>query len=61
MQLAGKVPVGLAACPERDVAVVAESPGDGRATFIPAVPTRKKKSSLKFPARTNFRVVPVAR
>ena len=50
MQLAGKVPVGLAACPERDVAVVAESPGDGRATVIPAVPTRKKKSSLKFPA-----------
>ena len=38
MQLAGKVPVCLAARPERDVAVVAEAAGDARAGALPAVP-----------------------
>ena len=38
MQLAGKVPVCLAARPERNVAVVAEATGDARAGAVPAVP-----------------------
>ena len=38
MQLAGKVPICLAAGPERDVAVVAEAAGDARAGTLPAVP-----------------------
>ena len=44
VQLAGKVSVGLAARPERNVAVVAEAAGDGRAASatgaVPAVPER---------------------
>ena len=38
VQLAGEVAVGLAAGAERNVAVVAESPGDARAALPVAVP-----------------------
>ena len=58
MQFAGKVHVGLASCPERNVAVVAEAPGDGRAGAVPAVPTGKGvglgKSILYFPPKLNL-------
>ena len=52
MQLAGEVPVGLSACAERDVAVVAEAAGDGRAAHgvVPAVPESKATYS-NFPPK----------